>query len=184
MKKIDMTPVPKDNRNLALVIVDVQKKFILNANDTTLESIKENSPLMLKVIDMFRNAGRPVIWILFEGPTHLEGITDDTNILLDGFEIKDTDIVVRKYHMNSFYNTNLADVIKYYDCDAALFMGMYAQHCVMATYWGAFDKEISPYLMKGGLISTDKKYCDLAVEMCKYYTLEEVESNLKLHPMK
>lgn len=181
MMKNKLVPVPKDDRKLALVVVDVQKKFITDAKDTTLESVKANTPLMLKVIDMFRDAGRPVIWILFEGPTHQDGITDDSNILLDGFEIKDGDYVVRKYHMNSFFNTNLSDIILSEGCDAALFTGMYAQHCVMATYWGAFDKGLSPYLMKGGLISTDQKYCDLSVELCKFYTLEELESNLKIH---
>ena len=181
MMKNKLVPVPKDDRKLALVIVDVQKKFIIDAKDTTLESVSRNTPLMLKVIDMFRAANRPVIWILFEGPTHQDGITDDSNLLLDGFEIKESDYVVRKYHMNSFYNTNLSDIIHSEGCDAALIMGMYAQHCVMATYWGAFDKELSPYLMKDGLISTDEKYCELSVELCKYYSLEELESNLRIH---
>lgn len=184
MMKKRLVPVPKDDRRLALVIVDVQKKFIIDAKDTTLESVKANTPLMLEVISKFREAGRPVIWILFDGATHQDGITEDSNILLDGFEIADSDVVVRKYHMNSFYNTNLFDVIKSFDCDAALLMGMYAQHCVMATYWGAFDQGISPYLMKGGLISTEQKYCDLSVELCKYYTLEELESNLRIHSNK
>ena len=70
------------------------------------------------------------------------------------------------------------------DFDAILLMGMYAQHCVMATYWGAFDQGLSPYLMKGGLISTDQKYCELAVELCKHFTMEELESNLEIHGKK
>lgn len=184
MMKDKMKVVPKDDRRLALVIVDVQKKFIVDAKDTTLESVRCSKPLMNEVIEKFREAGRPVIWILYEGKTHIEGVTNDSNIMIDGFDIADSDIVVRKYHMNSFYNTNLADVVKSYDCDAILLMGMYAQHCVMATYWGAFDQGLSPYLMKGGLISTDQKYCELAVELCKHFTMEELESNLEIHGKK
>ena len=173
--------VDKNDRKLALVIVDVQKKFIVNAKDSTLESARTHTPVMNKVIDMFREAGRPVIWVLYDSFTCLPGVTNDTMELLDGFEIKDTDKIVKKYHMNSFNNTNLSDIIHHCDCDAALLMGMFAQYCVMATYWGAFDKDVSPYMMEDCLISTDDKFCDLAMQLCKCYTMEELESNLKLH---
>jgi isochorismate hydrolase len=62
-------------------------------------------------------------------------------------------------------------------------MGMFAQYCVMASYWGAFDKEVSPYMMKDGLISSDERFCGLAYDLCKTYDLKELESNLKLHRM-
>jgi len=61
---------------------------------------------------------------------------------------------------------------------------MFAQYCVMSTYWAAFDNGVSPYLMKGGLISTEERYCDLAVELCKYYTTEELDENLRLNRKK
>jgi nicotinamidase-related amidase len=181
MKEHTSKAVNKDDRKLALVIVDVQKKFIVNARDSTLESARVHTPEMLKVIDMFRDAGRPVIWILYDSKTVLEGVTEETMELLDGFEIKDTDIVVKKYHMNSFNNTALSDIIHAHDCDAALIMGMFAQYCVMATYWGAFDKDVSPYLMQDCLISTDDDYCEHAFAMCKVYSMDELESNLRIH---
>ncbi|MBE6518083.1 MAG: cysteine hydrolase [Thermoplasmata archaeon] len=179
-----MKPVDKKDRKLALVIVDVQKKFIIGADDSTLESAKLHTETMKKVIDMFREAGRPVIWILYEGPTCMEGITDDAMQLLDGFEIKDSDFVVRKYHMNSFNNTNLSDVILKNDCDAALIMGMFAQHCVVATNWGAFDKEVSPYMMRDGLISNKEDMIELVYGLCKTYDLQELEENLEIHKKK
>lgn len=175
--------IDKNDRRLALVIVDVQKKFIRKGEDPTLVSAERHTPTMQKAIEMFREAGRPVIWVLYEGDPLLEGITMETRSLLDGFEIADTDHVVIKYHMNSFNNTNLSDVILQNGCDSALLMGMFAQYCVMATYWGAFDRDVAPYMLKDGLISTDDKFCDLAYAMCKSYTLEELESNLKLHRM-
>jgi len=174
-----MKIVDKKDRRLALVIVDVQKKFIIGADDTTLDSARLHTPMMVSVIERFREAGRPVIWILYEGETCLEGITEDTYELLDGFAIAGSDTVVIKHHMNSFNGTDLADIIHSKDCDAALIMGMFAQYCVMSTYWGAFDNGVSPYLMKGGLISTEDRYCDLAVELCKYYTSEELDENLE-----
>lgn len=166
--------VDKNDRKLALLIVDVQKKFILNARDSTLESARIHTPVILRAIDLFRKAGRPVIWILYEGETTLEGITDETRPLLDGFEISDGDRVVIKRHMNSFNGTDLADIAHSEGCDAVLISGMFAQYCVMSTYWGAFDNELSPYMLKGGLISTEERFCDIAEELCKTYTLEEL----------
>ncbi len=179
-----MRMVPKDDRRLALVVVDMQKKFIVDAKDTTLNSIASHRGLMTDVIRRFREAGRPVIWVLYEGETHLEGITSETYEMIDGFEIAEGDHVVIKYHMNSFNNTNLSDIAQSYGCDAVLIMGMFAQYCVMATYWGAFDKGLSPYMMKGGLVSTDDRFGDMAYEICKTYDLEELESNLKIHGKK
>jgi len=176
-----MKVVDKNERKLALVIVDVQKKFLIGGDDQTPISAKAHYPLMNKAIELFREAGRPVIWILFMGPTHQHGITDDPFDLLDGFEIKEGDFKVEKYHMNSFCNTTLADVIHENGCDAAVFMGMYAQHCVMATYWGAFDKDVAPYMLKGGLISNKEEMCDKVCDLCKAYTIEEIEENLKLN---
>ena len=178
-KKMKM--IPKDDRKLALVIVDVQKKFILGKDDDTLRIAADCIPTMQKTIEMFRDAGRPVIWILYEGPTHMEGMTDDTYELLDGFEIKDGDFVLKKYHMNAFNNTSLSDLIRSNDCDAALIMGMFAQYCVMSTYWGAFDKDVSPYMMKGGLISNRDDICEHVYAVCKTYDMEELKSNLKIH---
>jgi len=181
MEHKSMKVVDKNERKLALVIVDVQKKFLIGSDDQTPISAKKHYPVMSRAIDMFREAGRPVIWILFKGPTHQQGITDDPFDLLDGFEIKEGDHIVEKYHMNSFYNTTLADVIHENDCDSALLMGMYAQHCVMATFWGAFDKDVSPYMLKDGLISNKEEMCDKVCDVCKFYTIEELEENLKAH---
>jgi nicotinamidase-related amidase len=177
-KHRSMKVIDKKDRKLALVIIDVQKKFIIGPDDSTLDSAAAHTPLMLSVIEKFREAGRPVIWILYEGETCLEGITEETYELLDGFSIDDSDIVIVKHHMNSFNETDLAETIKANDCDAMLIMGMFAQYCVMSTYWAAFDNGVSPYLMKGGLLSTEEKYCDLATELCKYYTLDELDENL------
>lgn len=184
MAEDSMKMFNKNDRRLALVIVDVQKKFIVGADDSTLDSAKLHTPVMLSVIDRFRKAGRPVIWILYEGPTHLKGITEETYELLDGFSIDDSDIAVVKHHMNSFNDTDLAKTILSKDCDAALIMGMFAQYCVMSTYWGAFDNGVSPYMMKGGLISTEERFCDMAIEMCKHYTSEELDENLERHSLK
>jgi len=179
-----MNVIDKKDRKLALVIIDVQKKFIIGPDDATLDSAAAHLPMMQSVIQRFREAGRPVIWILYEGDTCLKGITEDTYELLDGFVIADSDTVIVKHHMNSFNETDLAETIKTNDCDAMLIMGMFAQYCVMSTYWAAFDNGVSPYLMKGGLISTEERYCDLAVELCKYYTTEELDENLRLNRKK
>ncbi len=176
-----MKVIDKKDRRLALVIIDVQKIFIVGDDDATLESAAAHTPMMQSVIERFREAGRPVIWVLYEGETCLPGITDDTYALLDGFSIADTDRVIIKHHMNAFNETDLKDVVRSYDCDAVLLMGMFAQHCVMASYWSAFDNGLSPFMMEGGLISNKENFCDLAFQLCKTLTSEELDENLSLN---
>ena len=38
-------------------------------------------------------------------------------------------------------------------------------------------------MLKGGLISNNEEMCDKVCELCKFYTMEELEENLKLHKM-
>mgnify|MGYP005756465723 CR=1 FL=1 len=170
-----MIDVPdKSERRLALVIIDVQKKFSVSVPfEKQIENIN-------KVTSMFREAKRPVIFVKYLGASH--GHPDmgpEGDEYFDKIETHSSDITVYKKHMNSFRETELADVIKKSGCDNILIAGMITQYCVMSTYFAAFDNGLIPFLMEDACISNDEKMNAAAEQLCKTYNFEEVKENLE-----
>jgi len=166
----------KKDRKIALVVIDVQRKF----TGGTVQEGKEAIKTMNAVSKMFREHNRPVIFVHYDGPCHCTAYDkEDGDEYLHGIISGPKDITVHKDRMNSFLGSRLADVIKECGCDSILLVGMVTQCCVLGTYFGAFEFNISPYLLAGGLISTEDKFNDAAYVLCKTFTLEEAEENLR-----
>ncbi|MCL2032000.1 MAG: cysteine hydrolase [Methanomassiliicoccaceae archaeon] len=167
----------KKDRKVALVVVDVQRKF--TGGTISEDSCKECVETINNAAAMFRENGRPVIFIYYDGPCHCSSYSkDDGDEYLHGIISDPRDIIVHKEHMNSFQKTKLADAVKECGCDSILLAGMVTQYCVMGTYYGAFEHSISPYMLVGGTIATANKYNEAAYLICKTFTLDDVKENL------
>ena len=99
--------------------------------------------------------------------------------IFEGIDARPDDIYVHKYHMNSFRNTCLEDVVKEAGCDSVLLCGMYTDFCVMSTYWSAIDHGLTAFLLKGALIATEERVNEMYSELCKTFDMAEVEDNLR-----
>ncbi len=167
----------KKDRKIALVVIDVQRKFTggsiyINENSTAIDTIN-------KTVKMFNNNDRPVIFVHYDGPCECSAYDkDDGDEYLHGIELDKKSITVHKKHMNSFTGTKLADVVKECGCDSVLLCGMVTQFCVIGTYYGAFDHSLSSYLLVGGTISTDPKYDEAAYTLCKTFDMHDVNENI------
>ena len=168
----------KKDRKIALVVVDVQRKF--TGGTIPEESNKEIINTINKATSLFRENDRPVIFIRYDGPSDCcEYKKNDGNEYLHGIVSDKSDITVHKEHMNSFTDTSLSLAVKICGCDSILIAGMVTQYCVLATYYGAFEHSISPYLLEGGLIATADQFNDAAFVLCKTFTMEDVVENLQ-----
>ena len=49
----------------------------------------------------------------------------------------------------------------------------------MATYWTAFQHDITPYLLSGGVIAYTREKERSAEDVCSLYTMEDVMENLR-----
>lgn len=168
----------KKDRKIALTVIDVQRKFTGGSisdggNHESINAINE-------AVKVFHENERPVIFIHYDGPCECSQYNkDDGDEYLHGIESDSRNIIVHKHRMNSFIGTKLADVVKECGCDSVLLAGMVTQYCVMGTYYGAFEYNISPYLLVGGTISTDNNLNSAAYAICKTFTMEDVMENLR-----
>lgn len=167
-------------KDLAFVVIDTQKKFILkhedkdNAQDAKVRRINEIS-------EKFRAAGRPVIFVKYNGDDsechYYKGI--DGNDLFDDIVCKPEDFIIDKCHMNSYIDTVLEETIKEQGCNSALFAGTVTQYCVMSTYFASFDHDIIPYIAQDACIATRDAINLAAEEICKTLTIETIEGYLR-----
>ena len=100
--------------------------------------------------------------------------------LLDGLSFSPEDIIVHKSHMNGFNGTDLAEKVRSTGSDTVLICGMYAEHCAMATYWGAWDNGLSPFFAKNALIAFREECLESVYSICRTYDEREVRENLGL----
>jgi len=169
----------KKESKIALVVVDVQRKFMGNGRTKIRELTEKHLDTINFAIESFREAGRPVIFVEFDGKGECVVYdADDGDEYVQGLSVSPKDIVVHKRHMNSFKDSCLAEVVKGCGCDCILVTGLVAQYCVMATYFGAFDHCITPYMMKDGIIGTDEDKESHCEAIIKLFDRKDVSDNL------
>ena len=178
---VHMPTVPeKKDRRVALVVVDAQNKFFVGASEQAIRGKEAHVPVIAEAVRMFHEAGRPVVFVLYDGVTHyMDRNTAEGDAIFEGIDARPDDIYVHKYHMNSFRNTCLEDVVKEAGCDSVLLCGMYTDFCVMSTYWSAIDHGLTAFLLKGALIATEERVNEMYSELCKTFDMAEVEDNLR-----
>lgn len=164
------------DKRFALVLIDIQKKFAYST-----DGLRRSTDLHLETVNdairLYRDTGNPIIYVVFDGPSHGQEV-EDGDAYVDGLlEPVEGDRIVHKTEMNSFRGTVLADTIRDVGCDHILLAGMVSQYCVLATYFGAFDNDLVPYMLEGGLMSTDERNVELVEELCKNMSVSEMAEN-------
>jgi len=174
----DATYAGIEERRLALVVVDIQKKFLAQSPGLV-DSIRSRLDGINRAIDLFRSTGNPVIFLFYEGDGHcLAEASEDPDGLIDGLSMEENDLRVSKTWMNSFRDSELGDRIRELGCDGIVLVGLVAQYCVLATYYGAFDNGLCPYIMRGGIAAEDEAYVERVEGICKTVTLDDIRRNV------
>lgn len=162
--------------NAALLVVDLQKGFIKNYPcypnlDLTLEYVNG-------AVDLFLEHGLPVVVV-----KDVEAKDEDFPKpfdLIDGLDLKGKDFdVVEKSQSNSFWNTNLEDLLKSKEIDFIVISGFAAEYCVYATYQGAKERGFHALVLKNGITSQAENYSKMIQDITNnisFFTLAKLLS--------
>ena len=172
--RIDYKVPEKSQRRICLIVIDMQECFF--EEDDAKEKNRGAIDNIAKAIRSFREHGRDVFIIRYLGDTHSE--KEDKTIIKEIGDISGLQIV-DKYHMSAFQNTNLADLMINKGYDSVLICGAYADHCVMSTYWSAYEHDMSPFILDGAVIAYTEENLAAALKICMTFTMEEMEENLR-----
>lgn len=139
---------------LALLIIDLQKAYYRGEGQ---KSMDEACEYINAILPGFRNKKLPVVWI-----QHISKY-DGAEPGKEGFEFIDQlkpqegEYHIHKEYGNSFNKTELLDILKKNNVDTVVITGYCAEYCVMSTFRGALDVDLTPVILKGSLASGNRK---------------------------
>jgi len=138
----------------ALLVIDVQKEFYKFSPETA-RSLNDAVEYINAAIDLFREKGLPVICI--QHMDEEEGLVPGKEGfgLPDDLKIESADKHIHKTYGNAFNKTDLADKLNELAVDTLICTGFCAEYCVLSTYRGAEDLDLTPILLRDSLASTN-----------------------------
>ena len=160
----------------ALLVVDVQKAFF-RSDPITAQSLEQAIETINAAIALFREKQLPVISV--------QDMDEEENVVPgeDGFElpdqlnILDSDVHIHKTYGNAFNKTPLEDELRKTGADTVIITGFCAEYCVLSTYRGAKDLDLTPILLRGSLASGNPeniKFVESVSDVISYGALKKV----------
>jgi nicotinamidase-related amidase len=168
MKEVLMKP--------ALLVIDVQKEFF-EVDPTTAQSLNDAIEYINAIIAVFREKHLPVVCIqhLDEGENLVPG--QEGFDLPEGLAILLSDLHIHKTYGNSFNKTPLEAELRERGVDTVIITGFCAEYCVLSTYRGARDVDLTPIMLRGSLASSipdNIKFVESISDVISYGALKKV----------
>jgi len=136
----------------ALLVIDVQKEFF-KSDAQTAQSLNAAVEYINAAIALFRAKNLPVFCIQHIDEEDLLIPGADGFDLPEGLQILPSDSHIHKTYSNAFNKTTLESQLKELDVDTVIVSGFCAEYCVLSTYRGAKDLDLTPMLLRGALAS-------------------------------
>jgi nicotinamidase-related amidase len=141
----------------ALLVIDMQKHYVFASEEKTKIALKV-VPCINSVIELFRSKKLPIFCIQHMDSEEgvVPGIDKFQNI--EQLAIVANDIHIIKTYGNAFNKTNLAQKLQELDIDTVILTGYCAEYCVLSTYRGAEDIDLSPIIVRGAIASGNMEH--------------------------
>lgn len=162
----------------ALLIIDMQQQFYARGG-VYAETYEWATMFINEAIKIFREHSLPVVAIYHQDED--EGLVPDS----DGFAfypaitLEAADLSVTKTYGNAFNKTPLKSKLDGMGVDTVMLTGFCAEYCVMATYHGAKDLDLKPFVLKNGLAGGVKAHIEFVERICESISLEPLRQFLK-----
>jgi nicotinamidase-related amidase len=136
----------------ALLVVDVQKHFFV-LSPTTAQSLNDAIEYINAAIALFRAKSLPVICVLHVDEAEKLVPGEEGFNVPESLDIVKSDLHIHKTYGNSFNKTSLAKELSDLGVDTVIVTGFCAEYCVLSTYRGARDHDVTPIMLRGSLAS-------------------------------
>lgn len=140
----------------ALLVVDVQKEFF-KLSPTTAQSLNDAMECINAAIALFREKDLPVICVQHMDEEEKLAPGEEGFELPEELDILSSDLFIHKTYGNSFNKTSLEDELRGLGVDTVIITGFCAEYCVLSTYRGALDLDLTPIILRGSLASDNLK---------------------------
>jgi nicotinamidase-related amidase len=156
--------------------MDVQKEFF-KFSPTTAQSLNDAIEYINAMIALFREKHLPVICIQHVDEEEKLVPGEEGFELPEGLDILPSDLHIQKTYGNAFTKTALAEELPRLGVDTVIITGYCAEYCVLSTYRGAQDLDLTPIILRGSLASDNLeniKFVESISDIVSYGALKRV----------
>ncbi|HUW12821.1 MAG TPA: isochorismatase family cysteine hydrolase [Anaerolineae bacterium] len=139
---------------LALLVIDVQKEFF-KFGGTAAQSLRDAIEYINVAIALCREKDVPVVCVQHLDQEQKIVPGEEGFDLPEELDILPSDLHIEKTYGNSFNKTPLEDRLRDLGVDTVIISGFCAEYCVLSTYRGAQDLDLTPIVLRGSLASSD-----------------------------
>jgi nicotinamidase-related amidase len=141
----------------ALLVIDVQKEFF-KWSPIAAQSLNDAIENINAAIALFREKDLPIIFIqqVLEEEKLVPGTEGFT--LPEQLAAQRSDLRIHKTYGNAFNKTALSEELRGLGVDTVIITGFAAEYCVLSTYRGALDLDLTPIILRGSLASFNLEY--------------------------
>lgn len=153
----------KEAMKPALIIIDIQNQFLPWMVD---EERELGLQMINNAIWLFRQNGFPVIRVYHSDPNGGPDPDSEAFQFPESVQIKDDDPMIIKNYPSAFKKTKLEQMLRDKNCNTVFLCGLSSVGCVLATYFGAQDRDIDAFMVKNAIMSHKESYSDFIQEIC------------------
>ena len=160
----------------ALLVIDVQKEFF-KSDAQTVQSLNGAIAYINAAIALFRAKNLPIFCVqhIDEADKLIPGAEGFD--LPEGLQILPSDGHIHKTYGNAFNKTALQIKLEELEVDTVIISGYCAEYCVLSTYRGAQDLDLTPMLLRNSLASGSPeniKFVESISDIISYGALKKV----------
>jgi nicotinamidase-related amidase len=154
----------------AIMIIDMQKAFYVD--ETTKKTMDNACEYINVLVEQFRAKTLPIVWV--------QHINENDNLVegQDGFNIIEklcpaaTEPRIFKKYGNSFNKTECQKILASNSIDTVFLSGFCAEGCVLATYAGAKNFDLTPVIVRSTLASGSIENMKFVENICELISIK------------
>lgn len=141
----------------ALLVIDIQNKYIPMMDEGEQESALR---MINAFIWKFRQFNLPVIRVYHTDPKWGPEPGSADFEFPESVLVEENDPKIVKNHPSAFTKTELDALLGERDVNTVFLCGLSATGCVLATYFGAMDREYDVFLLESAILSPDAEHTE------------------------
>ena len=160
----------------ALIVIDIQNRYLpMMAQD--------EKDLALRLINgaiwLFHQYDLPVIRVYHSDPEYGPRPGDEDFEFPESVLAEDSDQQVIKNYPSAFKGTQLDGILRDKGVNTLFLCGLSAVGCVLATYYGAMERDYDVFMIKNGIMSHNSEYTGFVREISEAVTWNTLQFMLE-----
>ncbi|MBN2170904.1 MAG: cysteine hydrolase [Candidatus Krumholzibacteriota bacterium] len=160
----------------ALLVIDIQNAYLPRMDQSETDGA-------LRVINgaiwLFRQYGRPVIRVHHTDPQWGPGVESEEFRFPESVNVTEDDPQVVKSHPCAFVDTELDALLEDLGVNTVFLCGLSATGCVLATYFGALERDYGVFMIEDALMSPKARHTEAVTEILDSVSGRAMETVLK-----